>query len=83
MPKMKWAELKKYKIEYEVSQNLKALSGNSGPSSFQRRVQNSMIFQRNILAQAGSNMLKEDIKLVVMGKPGLQKPEDSMLKITS
>ena len=77
------------KIEHRVVSKQKALPGNSGLSRFHRGVQIKRIlikfsvFCANSRKKHSIGTSKEDMKLVVMGKPGFENREDSILRKTS
>ena len=80
---MKQVELKKHKFEYPGMSKLKALSGNSGASRFHWGQQFNDFVNKNSNSyrKLEVEILKEDIKSAVMGKPpGLEKKEYSLLK---
>ena len=73
------------KCEYRDVSSLKALSGKSGPSGLHRMVKFSIFLIKTFNSSGRHQIetLEEDINSVVMGKPGLENREESILKDTS
>ena len=80
---MKEVELKKYTFRHGGMSRLKAVSCNFLPSRIHWREQTQLFLKNNstLGRKLQIRIFKEDIKLVVVAKPGLETREVSILKL--